>query len=276
MKYALIILTILILATFALSACETDSQISETPVDIIPQTETTAPIIKEQSQVPYLGIEEITPLFVGRNTIRDWIKDINASDVEYIFFIEGATGDMRLDIRCTSEIEYNIASFYVEENTFVDFLNNDSDGIFKILPDEAIALQVIEVISLDFEKMGIPYNIRGITKGSSAEHVKMAFLDMKREIDFTGVPFQELYNIRDVDPIAKIEPYYENFIFLGGMDSIFLDQRGFREITYFHTIPNDIDNVNYSIYHSQTVITFSIDEGEKVVGFRYADMTNRN
>ncbi len=267
MKCKIIILTIAIFLSVALSSCKNDNKISKN--DAQKTTDTNATVAKEQSVTPFLGDEEITPLFKGRNTIGDWIKNINVGDVEYIFYIEGTTQETRLDIITLSRPNYNVASFYVEENEYAKMRSNNEDGVFKVLPDEIMNLKVIDILYVDFNDMGMDFSVRDIVKGSSVDDAKRAFLYFEREIDTTGVPYQELYNIKDVYPDAKIDTYYEDYWLIGGMDSVYIDQGGFREISYYHTKTFNDENIDFSNYQSHSSISFQIDTDEKVVGLIY-------
>lgn len=63
------------------------------------------------SPMPFLGLKDVAPLFEGRYTIADWIKDIPTDDVRYRFNIESGTGRTRLRVF----IDGGGASFYIEE-----------------------------------------------------------------------------------------------------------------------------------------------------------------
>ena len=229
---------------------------------------------KIQSQVPYLGVDEITPMFVGRNTIADWIKDIKLNDVRYNFYIEGATGYTCLNIWTES---FWLASFYVEDNSYA---SDYEHGEYKILPEEIKALDVIKVIYLDFEYMGVPYEIRGITKGSDADDVKLAFLDMKRDkvIDDEGLFTQELYNTKDVDPNAQEDDHsHSSMPYIGGIisetDDPEYSHNCIQSISYYYTLPQ---GNQYTIYNLRSEICFYIDDNQKVAALSYSDLTHRD
>ncbi|MCL2837871.1 MAG: hypothetical protein FWE04_02240 [Oscillospiraceae bacterium] len=248
MKKSLLITAAIMLAVIFLTACRAPAE---------PEAIESSP---EQSQVPFLGLEELAPLFAGRYTIADWIRDISFGNARYSFFIEGATGYARMDVMLNDDW---VSSFYIEDNPYADFLRHDSDsGIYTTLPNEILALRVTEVLHLDFEAMGIPWNIRGITRGASADNVTLAFLDARHEGDV-------LYGLYDVVPNAQAEVIY-GAMFVGGIDR----RSTHRTIQYFHTIPSS--DYTYTIYCYRTIITFRLDENDKIIGFNFADVTHRN
>jgi len=275
MRYKIKAITIVILINFliiALYACKKPEQALKTDFNNTVQGEVAEK--KEQSDIPYLGDEEITPLFTGRNNIGDWIKDVKAEDAECVLYTVSKTDDACFNVISSSDPEYIIASLYVEKNNYAGFLNNETGRLTNI-PDEVKKLKVTEVIYVDFEKMGINFNVRDIIKGSSADDVKKAFLNMDRKIDTAGVPYQELYDIKDVHPNINTEPDYENYSLIRGFDTIYIEQRGFREITYNHAKFYENEDENYSVWHSRSTISFLIDDNGKVTGLTF-EKTNRN
>ena len=234
----------------------------------------------EQSLQPYLGIEELKPLFAGRSTIAEWIKDEKYGGA-YAFSIDAATGYIRLDIGFVPIV----ASFYIENNPGFNFLAANETKAYEALPDEILALKVVEVLNLDFEEMGIPYNIRGITKGTAVEYVKSAFLDMKREQtvyeEGAWYNYQELYNLMDVDSsITEAEnssyansrfPYISGIV--RGTDDPEFAHNCFQLIEYCHTVPRE---GRYAAGDARSVIQFCIDVNGKVAALRYWDLLHMN
>jgi len=243
---------------------------------------------KEQLQLPYLGREEVTPLFAGRSTIADWIKDIKMDNVYYSFYIESATGYARFEVYTDF---FRLSSFYIEDNSIAYFRYNNEQGIYKSLTDEILALKVIEVLDLDFEYMGVPFIIRGITKGTDADTVRLAFRDMKREIviknkyddythSYTFLSSQQLYNLQDIVPHAVVEDEDINipwFHYIGGIDcendAPQKNHNCTRSISYVHT---SSEEGLYTKYALRSEITFYINENGKVAAFGYRDLTHRD
>ena len=252
-----IIIAVVTFAVIFLVSCE---------LDVIEHTE--PPIEREQSQVPFLGFEEIEPLFAGRYTIADWVADIPADDVEYRFFIEQATGNSRLDID-DNRTPLGLASFYIENNFFASVpYYGDNRWIYQTLPDEILALNVIEVLHLNFERMGIEWNIRGITYGSPREEVYFAFLDAGRDDGW-------LYTIDDVVPNALVDDPFDNNVFIGGFCSFGLPLARPRVIIYYHTMPND--EFGFNIYSVRTRIEFLLSGHDPYVeNFIFWNLTHRN
>jgi len=277
-------IVLVIILVILLTAC--GENISEIP----PMYETE--IMREQSQIPFLGLEEIAPLFEGRNIVADWVYDIQIGNAEYLFFVETATGHMRLDIGLDLLLGNRIASFYIEGNyPYVDFHPNVTGAYAPSLvhpisemPEDYSKLNVIEVLFIDFESMGIPWNIRGITHGSYGDDVRLAFLDMGRDPS-------SLYVWHDVAPefdYAEIVPNYaEAKEFIAGWDGTwgydkFEGTWGFqhlgngypRTIWYRYAIPEEA--WEHGEYATCVQIIFLIDKDGTVARLLFQDVTNRN
>ena len=242
-----------------------------------PETTPFSFVAEGQSQIPYLGIDEILPLFGGRNTIGDWISDITEDSVLFKYYMEEASAYTRLDISCTHCSEHRIASFYIENYWDVEDV---WDFNYEILPDEILALEISVVLYLDFETMGIPYNIRGITAGSHADDVKKAFLNMRREpvhVDnYTLYSMRELYNLYDIDPNADVGESTNTVRLQGGMEYESWYPASLWYIAYYHIDPYTVDGELYSPYGQRSNIRFELDRNGTVVRFTYSDPVPRH
>ncbi len=278
MKSKVIVLTFMLLICLTLFSCKRRESLSEnSPTEqsnfqhASDADDEYVSLETEQSTQPYLGDKEVIPLFANRNTIGEWVNDIKV-DAEYILCRDEETNKLRLDVRPASVSDKMIktfASFYVEDDT-ADARDNDVCGIYTSLSDDIKQLKVSEVISLQFENMGIYFNVRNIVKGSSASDVKRAFLDMKREVNTEAVPYQDLYVIEDVYPNLKIDPKDKNTHLISGFDSVYIEQNGYRMIYYFYTEFDNNENDKYCTFGKSSCISFVIDENEKVVGLHYS------
>ena len=224
---------------------------------------------RSQSQIPFLGYEEIEDLFVAQKTIGDWVKALTSQDIDYDIRLEEATGELILSIyaqdRKIAELIFDGASEEVEELLYTGAYST------KTLEPYMWERQIKLVLYVDFAAMGLPFTLRGISIGSSAESVKEAFLDTKTSED-------EMYNWKDVAPDAFIE---HGVTFLGGIDEKAANpsqNHGLtRAIMYYHTMVfYDNDREVYSIYYGRTRINFAIDQSGQVASLIYQDMTHRN
>jgi len=238
----------------------------------------TSTFAARQSQTPYMGVVEITPLFDGYTTISDWIKGIKSETVEYTLVFQDNLGETFLYI--TVEGGMHAAEFLVEKNIYVKFDDDKYIGTHKNLPEEILALKVIDVFYLDFKYMGVPYDLRGITEGSGADELRLAFLD----VDTNSCA---IYTWKDVVPDAHFETAdgLDGFgrMIIGGtdlkMEATFENHFCPRRISYVYTLPweNDVYVYPYYFngYNARTFIHFPIDADGKVAGLIYESLTVR-
>jgi hypothetical protein len=280
-KFIVILFAVVVFMTAATSCVQADIP-EVTPFEPQPiptstpnrTSESPSPIPEpaiELSPPPYSGFEEIAPLIADRITVADFVRDIKVTDIEYHLFLCEATAYTQLNIKTTT---YAIASFYVEDYDFSSYLNSYDQNKYEILPDSILGLRVDRVLELHFEKMGIPYNLRGITPDSNADDIKAAFLNMNRDND------DDMYNIWDVVPNALIDESFRA-IYIGGHDVYPVEHPHynndcFRYINYIHTESYEWSDYDYTIYNKRTVITFSIDDDGNNAGFSYRDVTHLN
>jgi len=271
-KILLIVVIAMLLASCnqnVIENIEPDTEIADVIKDETP------PFVREQSQIPFLGLEDVKHLFAGRYTIADWIRDIEIDDINFLFFIEGATGITRLDILPAVFGNGYIASFYIEDNPFADFRSNynTDQWLYQTLPDEILVLNVVEVLHLSFASMGIPFNIRGITHRSNEVDVRLAFLNARK--DNYGL-FGTLYEISDVVPDAVVD-YDSGVPFIGGVFSQRVGNSITHTFRYYHTIPY---GDTFTIYCVRTRIVirvnYPIGFTEPITTLVFTDITHRN
>ena len=231
------------------------------------------PPVNGQSQVPFWGWVEVEPLFAGRYTIADFIKDIPLTDINFQVVAEAAIGDVVLNIRSG---ERRLASLIIADDDWSLYEKVFAMRGFETdnLPQEYLSKKINSVRFFDFAGMGISFNIRGITHSSSADEVRQAFLN-------TGEDPNIMYTIMDVDPDANFESRESLTAFIGGIDRA--GDSGFipasmahgypRELFYKKTFPME---GMYSIYAWNVSILFPIDENGNVAGLLFIDSTHRN
>ena len=227
--------------------------------------------VYEQPQLPFLGLEEIQPLIAELNTIEEWIKNITLEDVYFRVVAELATGQIMLYIRSD---ERWLAGLIIEEDDCLLFNELYYTGGFETttLPQEFLSMPIESVRFLNFTGMGIAFNIRGITQGTSASEARRAFLD-------TGDDPYVMYTIWDVDPDANVDRAYycSPALFIGGeyraADPHFPNHGYPRELRYSHAIPLD---GQYHIHAHNVSIVFPIDENGYIAGLWFSDNTHDN
>jgi hypothetical protein len=232
---------------------------------------------KEQSLVPYLGFEEIKPFIAGLNTIEDWINDIQIQDVDFEIYVCQATYEPTLEISSNGR---KLAEFVFEmdeqEVSKLFDLSSHANLSSKKLEAHYLHRKVTGIYFLDFKDMGIPYNLRGITNGSTVSDVKKAFLNMENDSE-------KMYGWKDVVPDAIVNEEDYGIILIGGLDdrnvSPEYNHDCSRAIKYYNTLPysaNDDGQQYYNIYHEYTCIGFAINDHEEVESMIFRDITHRN
>jgi hypothetical protein len=243
--------------------------------------ETRAVFSEDLSPPPYLGSEEIRPLFGDRQTVADWTKNIAARNVRYNLVVWAANDDIVLNISSNNR---EIALFYLkyDDDLYKELSalqgqqdsNEQHEGEYGFtgnrLPARYLAAKVGWVRFVDFAGMGVPFNLRGITKGTSLREARAAFLDFNREDSV-------MYTREDAVPNGVFEGYAEeplSYIY-GKYVENNPESASKRYLFYENTLPSPPDGV-YSINHGRTYIQFPIDENGNVAGLIFADITHDN
>ena len=227
---------------------------------------------------PFRGDSELSAILASFHTVGDYVKNAPAG-LDYSFYIDGMYGDIKLYATTGSgDDKTYLATFGIETNSFINEETWDPSRqpeFFRTLPQPVLSANVKRgPDSIDFERMGIPWSIRGIRKGSSVEDLKRAFFDTrKHETKACAddcLTEQYLYTIEDIYPDIQTPGY------VFAVDRRF-DHPRRRLVIYNHTIPqtNDEGSPTFNSYCLQTTATFEIGPvgaagADGVIGFSFS------
>ncbi|MCL2569480.1 MAG: hypothetical protein FWE12_08680 [Oscillospiraceae bacterium] len=137
------------------------------------------------------------------------------------------------------------------------------------LPPSYLPRKIHAVHFVDFEGMGIPCNLRGITKGTPAEAARQAFYDPQK-LDHM------MYSRLDVTPINACNTPDDSTLLLDGLDrpggASGVPRTCPRELYYENTVPI---HCVCSVHGPRTFILFPIDTADRVAGLLFGDITCR-